>query len=54
MLEKIKCPAVIVECGFLSNVLEAALLSDDKYQESVAWAIHLGVIQYFALLKNNL
>ncbi len=48
MLLNVKCPAVIVECGFLSNPTEAALLSEDAYQNSVAWAIHLGVMQYFS------
>lgn len=54
ILEKITCPGVIVECGFLSNIMEATLLSEDAYQESVAWAIHLGIVQYFTLLRNRL
>lgn len=40
------CPIVIVECGFLSNWEEAAKLSDESYQEQMAWAIHLGILQY--------
>ena len=40
------CPVVIVECGFLSNWEEAAKLSDEGYQEKLAWAIHLGILQY--------
>lgn len=48
MLLNVKCPAVIVECGFLSNPTETALLIEDSYQDSVAWAIHLGIMQYFA------
>lgn len=40
------CPVVIVECGFLSNWEEAAKLSDENYQEKLAWAIHLGILQY--------
>lgn len=40
------CPMVIVECGFLSNWEEAARLADEEYQERMAWAIHLGILQY--------
>lgn len=46
MLRKTRCPLVIVECGFLSNWSEAALLKDDLYQEKMAWAINLGTMEY--------
>lgn len=46
LLKKTDCPIVIVECGFLSNSTEAAKLVSPWYQEKVAWAIHLGVLQY--------
>lgn len=46
LLKKTSCPIVIVECGFLSNPDEAALLKSESYQEEVAWAIHLGILQY--------
>ena len=46
MLKKTKCPFVIVECGYLSNPREASLLLEKDYQEKLAWAVHLGVIQY--------
>lgn len=46
MLKKTECPIVIVECGYLSNYTEAALLIDDNYQEELAWAIHLGILSY--------
>lgn len=46
MLKKTSCPIVIVECGYLSNQTEASLLIDDAYQEKMAWAIHLGLINY--------
>lgn len=50
MLRYTRCPLVIVECGFLSNWREAGLLSEDSYQEKIAQAIHLGIIDYI----NNL
>lgn len=40
------CPVVIVECGFLSNHEEASRLAEEGYQEQLAWAIHLGVLEY--------
>ena len=46
LLKKTSTPIVIVECGFLSNYEEAQKLSSDLYQEKVAWAIHLAVMQY--------
>lgn len=46
LLKKTSCPIVIVECGFLSNPTEAKLLLDDHYQDKIAWAIHLGALQF--------
>jgi N-acetylmuramoyl-L-alanine amidase len=46
LLKKTSYPIVIVECGFLSNYEEAQKLSADLYQEKVAWAIHLAILQY--------
>lgn len=43
------CPAVIVECGFLSNHEEAARLSDSDYQQEMAEAIAGGIKAYFLL-----
>lgn len=37
---------VLVECGFLSNANEGALLSDEKYQTKVAYAIYKGILDY--------
>lgn len=46
LLKKTTCPTVIVECGFMSNPNEAALLSSVSYQDRVAWVLHLGILQY--------
>lgn len=46
ILKKTVKPAVIVECGFLSNPDEEALLNTPEYQKKVVWAIHVGVLQY--------
>lgn len=46
LLLHVKCPIVIVECGFLSNRKEAAMLQDEEYQDKLAWTIHMGVLEY--------
>ena len=43
-------PAVIVECGFLSNPEEEQLLLSKKYQNKIAKAITDGVCAY---VKSN-
>ena len=53
LLKKTAKPIVIAECGFLSNYDEAAKLTDALYQEKVAWAIHLGVLQYINEKEQN-
>lgn len=46
LLKKTSLPTVIVECGFLSNYKEAGLLETEEYQDKVAWAIHMGILQF--------
>lgn len=46
ILKKTPTPIIIVECGFLSNETEAALLVTDAYQEKLARAVYLGAIIY--------
>lgn len=41
-----KTPIVLVECGFLSNPVESALLSDDTYQNKVAFTVFSGIMDY--------
>lgn len=48
LLKKTSSPIVIVECGFLSNYEEAQKLASELYQEKVAWAIHLAIMQQIA------
>jgi len=51
MLKNTSVPIVIVECGFLSDPAEAALLIQEAYQRKAAWAIHLGVLNYLNEVK---
>ncbi|WP_304508433.1 N-acetylmuramoyl-L-alanine amidase [Anaerotignum sp.] len=48
ILRTTEIPAIIVECGFLSNPTEEALLNDEAYQDKLAWAIYLGITDYFS------
>ena len=54
LLKNVKAPIVIVECGFLSNWEESKKLVDDTYQQKLAWAIHLGILQYLNGVNANL
>lgn len=47
MLKKINKPSVIIECGFLSNKHELDNLLDNDYQNKIAWAIYLGILDYY-------
>ena len=47
LLKNAKIPAVLVECGFLSNVDEEQKLIDENYQRQLAWSMYCGIIEYF-------
>lgn len=46
LLNKAAVPAVIVECGFISNEEEAKNLSNEEYQSKMAFAIYCGILEY--------
>ena len=43
LLYHAKLPAVMVECGFMSNAGEALLLCDEEYQKNICLAIMAGI-----------
>jgi len=47
IMEHIKIPSVIVECGFLSNEEETMLLKTDEYQNKIAWGVFIAIQDYF-------
>ncbi len=49
ILKKSEVPTVIVECGFLSNQEEAERLNTDAYQQKIAEAIAMGILEYLEL-----
>lgn len=46
LMREVKCPAVLVECGFLSNEAECARLRDSGYQTKLAAVIIASYLQY--------
>lgn len=46
VLDRLTCPAVLVECGFLSNYDETKLLQDEEYQNKLAFVIASSLIEY--------
>ena len=46
VLDRIRIPAVLIECGFLSNAHECQKLTEDEYQKKLSLAIFLSVSKY--------
>lgn len=40
-------PAILVECGFISNAQEAHKLKDNDYQNKIAFAVFSGLLEYY-------
>jgi len=51
LMKNVTAPAILIECGFLSNPQEEALLTDSVYQERVAWNIFMGIVQELKIQK---
>lgn len=47
LLKNAKIPAVIVECGFLSNNGDLVKLKDEAYQQKLAFCIASGIMEYY-------
>lgn len=47
LLKNAVVPAVIVECGFLSNKAELEKLKSEDYQSQMAFAVVCGITDYF-------
>ena len=48
VLDRIRQPAILIECGFLSNKEEAALLKDEVYQNKLAYVLSRSIIDFMA------
>ncbi len=51
LMENLSCPAVLIECGFLSNPGECEKLCEKEYQKQLCFAILCGIME--ADVKNN-
>ena len=50
LLNNCNNPCILVECGFLSNPEETALLNTEEYQKQMAFTIYCGMLD---CIKNN-
>ena len=46
ILYNAKCPAVLVECGFLSNTTDSARFSTDEYRQKVAFVLFCSIMEF--------
>ncbi len=51
LLHRLECPAVLVECGFLSNPEEARLLATEEYRDRLAFLLFLSITQGIAKIS---
>ena len=53
LLNNVSCPAILIECGFLSNTEEEKLLQTDTYQLKIAAVIAAGFLSSYDALSNQ-
>ncbi|MBQ9161973.1 MAG: N-acetylmuramoyl-L-alanine amidase [Clostridia bacterium] len=49
ILHRLHSPAVLVECGFMSNTEEASRLASEEYQRKLAFTIFISTVKYFKI-----
>jgi TonB-dependent SusC/RagA subfamily outer membrane receptor len=52
VLNATNCPAILIECGYLSNSKDLALLKDEKQRNSMAALIIKGITSYLNALES--
>lgn len=53
VLNNLNCPAVLVECGFLSNNREEALLNTQEHRRKIAFVIFSSIMDYYTSICKN-
>lgn len=53
VLRETQCPAILVECGFISNRTEENMLASAAYQEKIAYAIARGIYDYHVAISRR-
>ncbi len=48
LLDRAVCDSILIECGFLSNSEEEALLLDESYRKSLAFTVFAAIKEYFS------
>lgn len=51
LMQHVQCPAVLIECGFLTNPQEEAALRSEAYQKKLSCVIAASISQYHAALQ---
>lgn len=46
LLDRLTCPAVLIECGFLTNPEECRKLQSEEYQNELAFALARSILQF--------
>ena len=46
-------PSLLIECGFLSNPEEEALLATDEYRQKTAFTIYCGLLEYLEATSDS-
>lgn len=49
LLDRLECPSILIECGFLSNKEELKKLTDENYQNKLAFVIANSIIEFLNL-----
>ncbi|NMA86495.1 MAG: N-acetylmuramoyl-L-alanine amidase [Tissierellia bacterium] len=53
LIRELDIPAVLVECGFLSNPQEEKLLKSENYQRKIAQGIYNGIIKFLEEMERR-
>ncbi len=53
LMKKAECPAVLIECGFLSNPVELSMLKDAEYQMKLAAVFVASYTQFISEMGNT-
>ncbi len=48
LLDRAVCDSILIECGFLSNAEEEALLLDESYRKTLAFTVFAAIKEYFS------
>lgn len=53
LMKHAECPAVLIECGFLSNANDLSQLKNDSYRKKLAMVLFASYMQYSSSARNE-